>query len=156
LLDVNMVSVTEPAPAVIPGIVFHARGILTVKQAANGTCLIGGGWQGTGDTETGAKDLDYDALLHNLRLAASVVPALQRLNLVRSWAGVEAVTPDALPYLGEVPGCPGLLVAAGMRGGWTLAPAIGRVAAQLLEGKRPDWDVGAFDPARVMRACTYV
>lgn len=156
LLDVNMVSVTEPAPRVIDGIVFHARGILTVKQVRNGTCLIGGGWQGTGDLETGANDIDYQSMLHNIRLAASVLPALAGLNIVRQWAGFEAVTPDALPYLGAVPSHEGLFVAAGTRGGWTLGPVVGRLAAELIADGATSRDVAAFNPGRVMAAAAHV
>lgn len=147
-LDVNMISVTEPAPRLIEGIVFHARGILTVKQIANGTCLIGGGWQGLGSIEDGRKEIDYESSLHNLRLAASVLPGLRQLNVVRQWSGFEGVTPDSLPYIGAVAGRPGLFVCTCVRGGWTLGPLFGRLAAELLETEKASLPVSDFAPFR--------
>jgi glycine/D-amino acid oxidase-like deaminating enzyme len=154
-LDVNMVSVTAPGRRFMPGIVFHARGILTVKQLASGACLIGGGWQGEGTLDgVGTAEIEYENLLHNLRLAARVLPRLRALSLVRHWAGFESVTPDALPYLGAVPDRPGLFVAAGTRGGWTLGPAIGRHLASLMSGD-PAPALDAFSPARLQREAAY-
>jgi sarcosine oxidase, subunit beta len=151
-LDVNMVSVTEPAEPTIPSIVTHVRGILTLKQVANGTCLIGGGWQGAGDLQSGRKDMDYESLLHNLRLAVSVVPELKRLNLVRQWSGFEGVTPDSLPYLGILPGHSGVFITACARGGWTLGPLFARLIAELILSGRPSLSIEAFAPSRFANA----
>lgn len=147
-LDVNMVSVTEPAPPVMQGIVMHARGVLTLKQSANGSCLIGGGWKGRGDLATGTKGLDYESFLHNLRLAVRVVPALARLNLVRQWCGFEGVTPDSLPIFGRLPGHSNVFVSACARGGWTLSPVFGRLMAELVCKGETSLDVSRFSPGR--------
>lgn len=147
-LDVNMIAVTEPAAPVFRGIVFHTRGILTVKQIANGTCLIGGGWQGIGSLDSGQKEIDYESSLHNIRLAVSVLPGLKPLNIVRQWSGFEGVTPDSLPYLGAVDEKPGLFVCTCVRGGWTLGPLFGRLAAELLADGRASLPIDAFAPLR--------
>ena len=54
-LDVDMLSVTEPSPPIMTGILSHARGILTLKQFSNGSCIIGGGWQGHGGPRHGGQ-----------------------------------------------------------------------------------------------------
>jgi len=150
-VDVNMVSVTEPAPALIGHVVTHIRGILTLKQVGNGTCLIGGGWQGEGSLESGIKELGYDAFVQNLGLACRVVPGLRKLNLVRQWAGFEGVTPDSLPLFGTLPEHPGVVVCACARGGWTLSPVFGRMTAELITGRDTSFDVSSFTPARFAR-----
>ncbi len=148
-VDVNMLSITESAPAFIDRIVTHSRGVLSLKQFANGTCIVGGGWQGRGDLAQGTKELDYENLLHNLRVAMAIAPGLEPLHIVRSWSGYEAVAPDALPLLGPLPGCPGVWVNAGARGGYSLAPALARLLADcLLTGQTPD-AMTAFAPARL-------
>ena len=38
------VSVTEPVAKMIPHLVYSAAGKLSLKQVANGGCVIGGGW----------------------------------------------------------------------------------------------------------------
>ena len=112
-VDVNMLSVTEPAPPLIDRVVTHIGGVLSLKQHRNGTILIGGGWQGRGGFSPPRKEIDHERLMQNLKEAASVVPALRQLRLVRSWAGFEAVTADALPFLGRLPGHANAYVSAG-------------------------------------------
>jgi glycine/D-amino acid oxidase-like deaminating enzyme len=147
-LDVNMLSVTDPCDALIPNVVCHARGILTMKQTANGTCLIGGGWQGLGTLEDESKDIDYESILHNVRLAARIVPGLATAHIVRQWSGHEGVTPDSMPYLGRLPGSARIHVAACARGGFTMSPILGRLACEHLMGKPPSLPIHAFRPER--------
>ncbi len=148
-LDVNMVSVTEPTPrTIMANIVTHARGILTLKQVSNGSCLIGGGWQGIGTIDDMRKDLDYDQLVHNFRLALQVIPGLGPLNVIRSWAGYEGVTPDSYPYLGLLPGHNDIYCAACARGGFTLGPLMGQLLAELIMDGSTSRPINLFDPGR--------
>lgn len=151
-LDVNMVTVTEPASFTMAGLVSHARGILTLKQALNRSCLIGGGWQGIGSLENRLKDVDHDQIVQNVRLALRVVPALAGLNALRSWAGYEGVTPDSYPYLGPVRGHDNIFVAACAHGGFTLGPAMGLLLSEVMLGVPPSRPIGLFDPARFEHA----
>ncbi len=150
-LDVNMLTITEPAGPVMDRIVTHVRGVLTLKQYPNGTCMIGGGWQGRGDVATRQKDLDYESLLHNVRVAAAIVPGLAPLHLVRSWAGLEGATADLLPLLGRLPGHPNVFATACARGGFTLGPVLGRLLAELIVHDETSMPIDAFDPARFAR-----
>lgn len=148
MVDVNMLHVTEPAPPLMDRVVTHVGGVLSLKQYANGTCMIGGGWQGHGDAASGRRDVDHENLHHNLRIAVDVVPAFSDLHVVRSWAGYEALAPDALPLLGAVPGHDRMWVSACARGGYTLGPAQGRIVADLVAGRPAPVDVARFAPAR--------
>lgn len=147
-LDVNMVSVTEPARPTIGRIVTHARGILTLKQVANGSCMIGGGWQGIGSLDDNRKDVSYDQIVHNLRLALRVIPGLQALNVVRSWAGFEGVTPDSLPYLGRLPGRENIYCAACARGGFTMGPLLGQLLGEYILTGTTSKPIDLFEPGR--------
>jgi D-amino-acid dehydrogenase len=52
---------------------------------------------------------------------------------LQSWAGFRPMTPDGLPFIGGLPGCEQLYVAAGHGTlGLTLAPATGEALAQLV------------------------
>jgi glycine/D-amino acid oxidase-like deaminating enzyme len=132
-------------------IVTHVRGILTLKQYPNGTCMIGGGWQGEGEIASGQKDLDYESLLHNVRVAAAIVPGLGSLQIVRSWAGLEGATPDGLPLLGRLAPHDNVFITACARGGFTLGPVLGRVLAELIVDGTTAIDIAPFDPARFAR-----
>lgn len=146
--DINMISVSAPAPPFMQGVVTHVRGILTLKQVANGTCLIGGGWQGAGDLGSDRKDLDYESALHNLRLAVSVIPKIGSLTLARQWSGFEGVTPDSCPYLGPLPGLPGAFIVACARGGWTLSPILSLMLSELMLDGDTALAHSLFNPAR--------
>ena len=149
-VDVNMLTVTEPAPPLFDRVVTHVGGILSVKQYPNGTCLIGGGWQGQGSVKTGQKDIDYERFVHNMRVAASVIPVLGSLRIVRTWAGFEAVAPDALPVMGRLNGHETAWVLACARGGYSQAPALGaRLARMILEPDAAEDDT-QFSPHRFL------
>jgi glycine/D-amino acid oxidase-like deaminating enzyme len=150
-LDTNMLTITEAAGFVMDRMVSHVRGVLTLKQYPNGTCMIGGGWQGVGDVATSRKDLDYEALLHNFRVAAAVVPGLAALNLVRSWAGLEGSTPDLLPLVGRLPGHDNVFITACARGGFTLGPVLGRLLAELIVLGETSMPIATFAPGRFAR-----
>jgi glycine/D-amino acid oxidase-like deaminating enzyme len=150
-VDVNMLTVTEPAPLSIDRIVTHAAGILSIKQHPNGTCLIGGGWQGRGSAETGTKEIDYERLVHNMRVAASVIPSLADLRIVRSWAGFDAVAPDALPVLGRLTGHDNAWVVACARGGYSQAPALGAALAEMVLKNTEMREYATFSPRRFLQ-----
>ena len=131
---VNMLSVTEPLAPFMDQVVTHISGRLTMKQYANGTCIVGGGWQGTGGVETGEKRLDWQQLVQNLELATTVVPPLRAASIVRQWAGFEGQTPDGWPIIGPVSGHDGLFCAVTGRAGFTGGLLTGRAAAAAVLG----------------------
>jgi glycine/D-amino acid oxidase-like deaminating enzyme len=52
---VNQLVVTERMPPVMKSVLSIANGLLSMKQFANGSVLIGGGWQGIGDRVRGGR-----------------------------------------------------------------------------------------------------
>jgi sarcosine oxidase subunit beta len=78
------------------------------------------------------------------------VPALADAGIAGAVTGVYDMTPDARPMLGEVPGRPGLVLAAGFSGtGFKISPAVGEALAELiLWGAASRIDIGAFRPGR--------
>jgi glycine oxidase len=80
-----------------------------------------------------------------LAFAASIVPALAEAPLERCWAGLRPGSPDGMPFLGAVPGCANLYVAAGhFRAGIQLSPATGLVMTELLVGRPTTIPLDAF------------
>ena len=77
-----------------------------------------------------------DSVKGSLEVAGEVCPAVNGCGLARSWAGLEAFTPDELPVIGPVPGVEGVIVAAGFSGhGFALSPVVGDVLARLALGR---------------------
>jgi len=129
------VSVTLPAAPLVPHLVYYAGGKLTLKQAANGRFLIGGGWPSRHDPVSGRLSADPGSMRQNLRLAAAVVPALRGATLLRTWPAMVNGTADWRPILGEVPGTPGLFMCCFPWIGFTAGPIAGRVVADLVLGR---------------------
>jgi glycine/D-amino acid oxidase-like deaminating enzyme len=145
---INTVSVTEPGPQRLHAGIGHATGLLTLKQKANGSYLIGGGWQGRGKPANGRGEVAGDTLLQNLQLARYAVPALAHARVLRSWTGFEAYVADHYPLAGALPGVPNAYVLACVRGGYTIGPCIGPLVADLILGREPELPL--FDPSRVL------
>ena len=145
---VNQLIVTERIRPVMRSVLSVANGLLSLKQFANGTVLIGGGWQGEGDRERGGVEARPQNLVGNMRLAAYAVPALAEARIARIWLGLEAETADALPIIGDVPGVAGAYVIGSAHSGYTSGPYMGRIMAQHILGQAPDLPL--FDPARLV------
>lgn len=144
----NQMMVTEPAAPVLEHVVFHVDGHLTLKQVyPAASCLVGGGWPGTGDFRQHRKDTQLASTLGNASVAIRIVPALAPLRVLRSWSGFDWRPADQLPVVGEVPGWDGMFVCTSCFGGYTLSPLLGRGVAQAaITGKLPD-DLQPFSPA---------
>ena len=68
---------------------------------------------------------------------------------IKPWAGLRPVSPDGIPYLGNVRGLSNLLVATGhAMMGLSLAPVSGRLVADLLAGDPPFRPIDAMDVGR--------
>ncbi|WP_024876148.1 NAD(P)/FAD-dependent oxidoreductase [Saccharomonospora piscinae] len=86
-----------------------------------------------------------EVLDHALRVA----PGLAGATLTETRVGFRPATPDGLPIIGALDGCPGVVLATGFGpGGLTVAPYAGRLAAQVALGEAPDTPLDAVNPAR--------
>lgn len=145
---VNQLIVTERMPPVMKSVLSIANGLLSMKQFANGSVLIGGGWQGIGDRERGGVETVPDNLIGNLRLAQHVIPALAKARVARIWLGLEAESADAMPMIGALPGSPDAWVIGCVHSGYTSGPYMGKLLAQAMLGEEPELPL--FDPARLV------
>lgn len=72
-------------------------------------------------------------------------PWLAAAGIVEMWAGMIDVTPDAVPYICAAPSPRGLYVGTGMSGhGFGIGPGMGRILADLIQGKPPGHDISRF------------
>jgi glycine/D-amino acid oxidase-like deaminating enzyme len=134
---VQQVIVTEPAPPMTRHLIAVANRHLSLKQAASGGFLVGGGWFGEFDPGTGRTRNRRRSIEGNFWVCGQVLPALHGLRFVRSWTGINSAI-DRAPILGETPGLPGFFNAVSANG-YTLGPIIGRITADaVLRGERVD------------------
>ena len=138
--------ITEPAPPLVTQLVAHADRHLSLKQAATGGLIVGGGWSATADADTGFTRTLRASIEGNLWVARRVLPALDRLHVIRAWAAMN-VNIDGAPIVGEAPGVPGLFNAV-TSNGYTLAPIVGHLTAELVAHGRASLPVERYALAR--------
>ncbi|ACI50714.1 FAD dependent oxidoreductase [Gluconacetobacter diazotrophicus PA1 5] len=143
---INQLVVTETMPQVMGSVVSIANGLLSLKQFANGSVLIGGGWQGEGNIHEGGTRVIPENLRGNVRLAQHVIPRLSQAQILRVWLGLESETPDAMPLIGALTPRDDAFVIGCAHSGFTSGPYMGRLLAERILGGTPD--LSAFDPHR--------
>src|SRR5579859_3032390 len=88
----------------------------------------------------------FEPLLHG---AARRFPFLGEAGIVKLVCHPDAMTPDANPLVGPMPGVPGIYIAAGLSlNGFGGAGGIGRALAQLITGGESDLDLYSYRPWR--------
>ena len=116
-----MLMITARMPAFVGPVVGAQGRTLSFKQFANGSVLIGGGHEGSAFPETNKTWLDYAGLATNARTAVDIFPIMREAQVVRCWAGIEGVMPDAIPVIGSG-GSEGVFHAFGFSGGLPRQP----------------------------------
>lgn len=88
--------------------------------------------------------------IRKMRLGLSRrLPKLADVAFEEAWAGMIDVTPDVVPVMDQVAGCPGLYLATGFSGhGFGIGPGAGRVMADLVMGRAAAHDLTRFRLSR--------
>jgi glycine/D-amino acid oxidase-like deaminating enzyme len=122
-------NVTEPREHVLEPMVQHIGRRLTLKQTANDTFIIGGGWPARPEPRPRRDSTTWESMAGNVAVAVRVMPLLADVRIVRTWSGVMAFTDDLAPVVGESRRLPGYhtLVATT---GFTLSPLMARLLAE--------------------------
>jgi glycine/D-amino acid oxidase-like deaminating enzyme len=86
-----------------------------------------------------------------------VFPAFSSARIDRCWGGMIDVTPDAIPVISDVPQLPGFWIATGFSGhGFGIAPAAGRLMADLVTGRSSRAESESFDYRRFSGTARHV
>lgn len=138
--------VTESTAPTLTRLVAYAGRHLTLKQATSGAFMIGGGWTAGLDQKEKLSRALRTSIEGNLWIASRAVPALRDLHAIRIWAGMN-VNIDRAPILGEVPGLPGFYNCVSSNG-YTLAPVLSRLTAEMIVGRVTSLPVEAYSIRR--------
>lgn len=125
------------APLLGPTVTAVGRN-LSLKQSPTGQMMLGGRWLAEplgASVEARPVEANFAPQWAG---AVALVPAMASLALAQGWAGVEAQTLDALPFIGTA-SLKGLYLATGFSNhGFQISPAVGAlVAADILHGRQP-------------------
>ncbi len=96
---------------------------------------------------------DYEAMVEASENAIYRVPALEKAQIARGWAGLYEISPDNHAILGKVPGLEGFILANGFSGhGFQHSPAVGKVISELiLDGEATTIDISSLSIQRFER-----
>lgn len=96
---------------------------------------------------------DYEAMVEASENAIYRVPALEKAQIARGWAGLYEISPDNHAILGKVPGLEGFILANGFSGhGFQHSPAVGKVISELiLDGEATTLDISSLSIERFER-----
>jgi sarcosine oxidase subunit beta len=139
--------VTEPLERFFhPMIISFSFGIY-FRQVKHGA-VIGG--FGNPDEPAGFNETSsLDFLTTMSWKLARLMPRLATVKVVRQWAGLYDMTPDAQPILGELDELPGFFQASGFSGhGFMIAPKVAMLVAQAIVGEEPDLDIDRLNARR--------
>ena len=94
----------------------------------------------------------HQPMLEQARAAVTqAFPVFHTMKIARSWGGMIDVTPDAVPIISDVDGFRGFFIATGFSGhGFGIAPAAGRLMAELVTGETPVVDPSPFRYSRFL------
>ena len=156
----GQIIVTEACPPMIKNCMISAKYIaakynpeiakgkgegISIEQTENGNFLLGSTREFVGYD----KRTTPEGLQHIASKTAGIIPALERVNVIRAFAGLRPYTPDGLPILGPVDDVSGLIMAAGHEGdGIALSPITGELIAQIIATGKSDIPLEAFRLSR--------
>ena len=95
-----MLMITERVASFLTPVLGAQDRILSLKQFDNGTILIGGGHRGKAIPDKNRAQINIGGFSESARTLADLFPQLSTVRVVRFWAGIEGVMPDAIPVIG--------------------------------------------------------
>jgi len=129
--------VTEPVPyGIVPVVGVSSRvahEVVYFRQVKRGNIVFGGGLRGPAYPDLKRAYVLPENTLRQLRELRRLAPALGRLQVLRTWSGIEGYMRDELPVMGHSRRVSGLYYAFGFCGhGFQLGPGVGDVMAELI------------------------
>jgi sarcosine oxidase subunit beta len=145
--------VTEPVPYRITPVVGLASAVahevIYFRQVKRGNIVFGGGLRGPAYPDTRRAYPLPDRLPRQLRELRRLAPALAKLQVLRTWSGIEGYLDDDLPVMGASARVSGLYHAFGFCGhGFQLGPGVGDVMAELIDTGRTSTPIEPFHIGR--------
>ena len=126
--------VSEPIKPCLNGVVLSPLVHAYVSQSDRGEILIGGG---ADRYPSYGQRGNLPVMEETLTALLALFPTLSRLKLMRQWAGIVDISPDASPIIGKTP-IRGLYLSTGWgTGGFKAIPAGGETLAYTMAHDRP-------------------
>ncbi|CAN7360570.1 FAD-dependent oxidoreductase [Phenylobacterium sp. LjRoot225] len=130
-------TVTEPLPYRIEPTIGvstpHLRETVYFRQVKRGNIICGGHARGPASIETNRATVLPEVIVGQMEQLRRAMPGFAKVNIIRSWSGIESYLPDDAPIMGPSATTPGLFYAFGFCGaGFQIGPGVGETMAELV------------------------
>jgi sarcosine oxidase subunit beta len=144
----HQILVTEPVEIIHPCMVIDLLHNIYFSQAEEGSFI--GGQTDKGESSSYNTRNNSRFVVEFARKITYWAPVLRGIKVVRQWAGLYAMTPDAQPILGSIPPFDNFVCAVGFSGhGFMLAPAAARLVTDyMLQGRSDLADISEMSIKR--------
>ena len=143
-------TVTEPIdPVCKPAIMTFSRNHW-MQQKANGTIILSYGEPD--DRRDFGIGATWQYACESAKKSLALLPILKEVSMVRQWAGLYEMSPDAQPILGKHPEVDAFYLSIGFSGhGFMLSPIVGKVNAELILTGKTSIPIDKLDIRRFER-----
>jgi sarcosine oxidase subunit beta len=126
--------VSEPVKPVLDTVVMSNAVHVYVSQSDRGELVMGAGID---SFNSYAQRGSFEVIEHQMGACLELFPIFSRVRMMRTWAGIVDVSPDASPIISQTP-IPGLFLNCGWgTGGFKATPGSGWVFAHTIAHDRP-------------------
>lgn len=146
----HQILITEPVdPLFRPMLMSFSRNFYC-QQTPHGSIIMGFG--DPNERKDGDIGSSWQFAQEMAQKMTAVLPLLKEVSMIRQWAGLYNMSPDAQPILGEHPQIEGFYMALGFSGhGFMLAPITSKLIAELILKERTSLPIDKLDIGRFER-----
>lgn len=146
----HQILITEPLdPLFRPMLMSFSRNFYC-QQTPHGSIIMGFG--DPNERKDGDIGSSWQFAQEMAQKMTAVVPLLKEVSMIRQWAGLYNMSPDAQPILGEHPQIEGFYMAIGFSGhGFMLAPITSKLIAELILKRKTSLPIDKLEIGRFER-----
>lgn len=145
----HQILVTEPVNPILEPMIMSFAGNIYLQQEPGGEFIMG---FGPAEHETLSITSTWDFIETMCQKAVSYLPYLKDIRVIRQWAGLYEMSPDAQPILGKAEEVEGFYLATGFSGhGFMFGPITGQLMAEYILGLPTTIPIDKLDLGRFKR-----
>jgi sarcosine oxidase subunit beta len=145
----HQILVTEPVNPILKPMIMSFAGNIYLQQEPGGEFIMG---FGPAEHETYTTTSTWDFIETMCKKATHYLPYMKNVRVVRQWAGLYEMSPDAQPILGKAEEVEGVYLATGFSGhGFMFGPITGQLMAEYILGLPTTIPIDRMDVGRFKR-----
>ncbi len=146
----HQILITEPLDPLFRPMLMSFSHNFYCQQTPHGSIIMGFG--DPNERKDGDIGSSWQFAQEMAQKMTAVLPLLKEVSMVRQWAGLYNMSPDAQPILGEHPQIEGFYMAIGFSGhGFMLAPIISKLIAELILKRKTSLPIDKLEIERFER-----